>query len=217
MVLSVLFGKNKYKKTSVSGLEMDTTMTEVHKYTAVSTTYPVESGQQVTDHIYNLPTKVTISGIVTDTPVNIFSERNRSIRVFNALVEIHRKREVVTLITGIKQYKNMVMTTLNVPRDIQTGQSLTFNMEFQQVIYSNEVNSLSTQNVDQGVVFGGVQSIIERDNVANNTLYPLSISTEPTDSLKDQSSSGVNAGIQGLQDVPTGVLPNVLFNLSLIR
>lgn len=216
MVLSVLFGKNKYKKTSVSGIEMDTSITETHSYTSVVTTYPVESGQQVTDHIYKRPTKVSVSGIVTDTPINIFSQRNRSITAFNALVEIHRKREVVTLITGIKQYKNMVMTTLNVPRTIETGQSLTFNMEFQEVIYSNEVNSINSQNVDQGTVFGGVQTIIDRDYVASNSLYPQEISALPTDSLKDMSSSGFNAGAQGLQDIPTSIKPNVLRNLSII-
>lgn len=216
MVLSVLFGR-KYPKTKVGTIEFDTSISEEHIYQARVTSFPVEGSgtgaSNVSDHIYNSPTRVNISGIVSDTPINIFAARDRSVSVFNRLVEIHRKKELVTLVSGIKTYPNMALVSLVVPRDIKTGQSLTFNMEFQEVVYSNQI-AITTTPIN---VLNVTQESIQRDQVADNGLYPAAISSDPVDSLKDQSSSSINLGLQSLKNIPAASQPNVIANAAIIN
>ena len=45
--------------------------------------------------------------------------------------------------------------------------------------------------------------------MASNANYPI-IQNDPTDSLKDQSSSGINIGVQSLEPIPDNILPAVL-------
>src|SRR5271163_2844558 len=119
MGLSLIFGR-KYAQSSIFSLNVgivtfDTMVQEEHRFTSRVTYFPVESGTIVSDHIINQPDVVTLSGLVTDTPLNIFSSFNRSIAAFNALIQLHERREIVHVVTGIKIYRNMAITSLDVP------------------------------------------------------------------------------------------------------
>lgn len=212
MVLSLIFGK-KYPQSKFeteTGLEIisfDTMLTEEHLYNSRVTSYPVETGTLISDHILKLPVVIRLSGVVSDTPLAIFSSFNRSAAAFNALVNLFEKREVFTAITGIKVYENMAITSLDIPRNIKTGQTLTFNIELQQIIFSDV---LLIQN-STGNVFAGRQSTRSSQIVAQNTNYPQ-IQNDPANSLKDQASSTVNVGIQSPNPIPAAIARNVLAN-----
>lgn len=210
MVLSILYGR-KYPRAKVGTVVMDATITEDHRYTSRVTHYPVENGAIVSDHIINEPDVVVISGIVTDTPLNILSGFNRSVDAFNRLVDIHKKREVISLVTGIKVYPSMAITLLDVPRNIKTGQSLTFNIELQAVTFDTSVRL----QLDQGNPLDGVRDITPQSIVADNSKYPI-LQFDPPFSLKDQASSAIDVGIQSLQAIPTPILPNILENLRIM-
>ena len=218
MVLSLIYGR-KYAQSSVNFandgpaiVTFDTMVSEDHKFSSRVTYYPVENGTIVSDHIINQPDVVTLSGLVTDTPLNIFAPFNRSISAFNALLQIHQRRQVVDIVTGIKIYKNMAITNLDVPRTVKTGQTLTFNITLQKISFDNNVQLRLVDNND----FAGVQDNTPRAIVAENTNIPI-IQNDPPFSLKDQASSATNLGVQSLAPVPTAVLPNVLSNLAQIQ
>lgn len=210
MALSILYGR-KYPKAKVGTVVMDTTITEDHRYSSRVTHYPVENGTIVSDHIINEPDVVVLSGIVSDTPLNILSSFNRSVDAFNRLVEIHRRREVITVVTGIKVYPNMAITMLDVPRTIKTGQSLTFNIELQSINFDTTVRL----QLNQGNPLDGVKDVTPSSIVADNTNYPI-LQYDPPFSLKDQASSAVDVGVQSLQTIPSPILPNVLLNKNFI-
>lgn len=211
MVLSILFGK-KYLKSRVASVELDVTIREDHSYNSRVTTYPVEDGFVLSDHIINDPIRLVLEGIVTDTPIGIIFGSTRSIAAFNQLIEIYRRRELVTVITGLKQYPKMAITSLNVPRDIRTGQSLTFSIELQEVILDTSVRS----EINEQNLFGGVQSKINRDEVSTGENIPL-IQNDPTNSLKDQATSGIDYGIQGLQTPPTDIATKIQESTNIIQ
>lgn len=211
MPLSLIFGK-KYAQSKVGTVTFDTMVSEEHRFTSRVTYFPVENGTIVSDHIINQPDVVILSGLVSDTPLNIFATFNRSIAAFNQLLELHRRREVIDVVTGIKIYKNMAITSLDVPRTVKTGQTLTFNIELQRIIYDNNI----TVPLDNENVFSGVNNTTPRDIVADNANIPF-LQTDPPFSLKDQAASTVNVGVQSLEPVPTGVTPNVLANLATIE
>ena len=211
MALSLLFGK-KYDQGKVGSVELDVTVREEHRYTSRVTTYPIEEGSILSDHIINEPTSLTLEGIVTDTPLNILSTFNRSVDAFNRLIEIHENREIVTVVTGLKVYPNMAITLLNVPREIRTGQSLTFNIELQQVILDTSVRL----EIDEQTIFGGVQSKIPEEIVSSGENIPF-IQNDPPNSLIDQATSGTDFGIQALQPIPADILTKVNQSLLAIQ
>lgn len=212
MVLSLLFGK-KYDQSNIGGVVLDATLTEDHEYNARVTNYPVEDGRIISDHIINEPETVQITGIVTDTPLSFLSSFNRSINAFNRLIQIHRNKERITVVTGIRVYTDMVMTSLQVPRNVQTGQSLNFVIELQK-IYLDSTTRLNLYDNDP---FDKPKDVIPREIVADANKYPSSIQRDPITSLKDQASSGVNVGIQDLLPVPNKILPNILSGVQRFR
>ena len=208
MVLSLLYGR-KYPRSKIGTVLLDTTILEEHRYASRVTTYPVETSNEgkstiISDHIINEPDTLVIQGIVTDTPLNILLPQNRSIDAFNQLVRIHQNREVISVITGLKVYQDMAITRLDVPRNMKTGQSLTFNIEFQKITFDSSVRLL----LEQGSQFGGVQNKKPRDIIAQNDNYPY-IQNDPEESLKDQASSGIDIGVQSLQSVPIASLAKI--------
>lgn len=202
-VISILFGR-KYSQTRIATVLMDATISEDYQYTSRATNFPIEIGSQISDHIIKDPLRVSISGIVSDTPLSLLARSNRSIDAFNRLIRIYETREVVTVITGIKVYTNMCMTQLNVPRNVNSGQSLVFNLEFQQLKIDSSVRLQLRENDP----FGGVIDTIPREIVADADKYPFH-GGDPVTSLKDQASSPVDIGIQDLQPIPPSIAPRV--------
>jgi hypothetical protein len=219
MVLSLIYGNRKYAQSSVNFandgpaiVTFDTIIAEEHKFSSRVTYFPIESGTIVSDHIINQPDIVILSGLITDTPLNIFAPFNRSVAAFNSLIQLHERRQVVDIVTGIKIYRNMAITSLDVPRTVKTGQTLTFNIELQRIVFDDTVQV----RLVEGNVFGGVQDNTPRSIVAENTNIPI-IQNDPAFSLKDQASAATNVGVQSLDPVPVSVLPNVITNLKQIE
>lgn len=210
MALATLFGR-RYDKGRVGVVELDVTISENHTFNSRATNFPVETGGDVTDHIINDPDVLTLEGLVSDTPLNIFSFFNRSIDAFNRLVDLHERREPVTVVTGLKVYQNMVMTVLDVPRTIETGQSLTFNITLQNIRFDATAQLLRNTST----VFGGIQSNIPREEVNPNTNYPF-VQNDPPDSLKDQASNGIDTGIQQLIPPPVAIASRLIQNRDVI-
>lgn len=211
MVLSLLFNR-KYAATNIAGVFLDATINEDHNYTSRVTSYPVEDGTIVSDYIIKDPETVDVTGVVSDTPLSILSSFNRSVSAFNRLEQIYRNRELITIITGIKTYTTMAMTSLSVPRNVQTGQSLTFSMSFKKVYLSTSIRT----SLDPNDPFNKTSDKIPREIVADANKYPI-IQQDPVTSLKDQASSSTNVGIQDLQPISPQILPNILLQVSKLQ
>lgn len=211
MVVSLLFGR-KYAQTQVSNVFIDATVSEDHSYNNRVTNYPLENGSSISDHIITEPFTLNISGIVSDTPLNILSIFNRSVDSMNRLIRIVEQKEVITVVTGIKVYTDMVITSLNIPRNIQSGQSLTFNIEMQKLRRDNS----TVVNIFPNNPFNKSDNVIPREIVADSQNYPF-LQQDPPFSLKDQASSGVDAGIQSLLPIPAIISSRILSTALLLR
>ena len=69
MALSLLLNKKPNKK--IGSIILDAAISEDYNYSSNVTSYPVESGSVVSDHIINDPVSFNISGIIYDVPINI--------------------------------------------------------------------------------------------------------------------------------------------------
>jgi hypothetical protein len=127
---------------TVDGYVIDCAITEEHAFESEVSTYPIETGGDVTDNVRNLPIKVTIEGIVSDTPVGAVLDRRLadgdlpgfpSDDAYNRLKLIRARREPITITTSLATYDNMVLQNLTIPVDAKTGDVLRFTAVFQQV------------------------------------------------------------------------------------
>ena len=137
----------KSRQIMIGTYIIDAALTEEHNFDSDVTEYPVEQGGDVTDNIRPKPITVTIEGIVSDTPIgkmvdirvnqgdNGQLDFTPSADALAALTAIRDARLPVPIVTSLKAYDNMAMTSLKIPRDAATGAALRFTAEFQQIIF----------------------------------------------------------------------------------
>lgn len=151
--LSILFNRTPSRQSEIGSVIVDATISENHQFSAEVTDHPIETGGFVTDHAYLNPRVVTVQGEVTDTPVVIFSAltglTNRSSEAFERLRQIYESRDIVTLVTGLDIYTDMVMDRLDFNRTQTTGKRLQFTASFKQITkVSSQIVGVSNENVN---------------------------------------------------------------------
>ena len=141
--------------TMIGDLALDCTVTETHTATSTVTEHPVESGANITDHIRPDPVQLSITGIVSDTPIGS-RQVQRSIEVGGASVQVTQQEppssatgfgraawakldairtaaKPVKVVTRDKTYESMALVSLSVPKEAKTGGALYFTAQFKQV------------------------------------------------------------------------------------
>lgn len=141
--------------TLIDDLAIDCTVTETHTATSSVTSHPVESGSDITDHIRPEPLQLSITGIVSDTPIGS-KQINRAISAGGTSIQI-RQLETPTSATGFgrsawakldairtaakpikvvtrdKTYESMALVSVSVPKEARTGGAFEFTAQFRQV------------------------------------------------------------------------------------
>lgn len=134
--------------TMIDALELDASLTETHEAEVDVTQFPVEVGVAVSDHARPKPRKVQIEGLVSNTPINqgatSYGMQGQVPFVKNAyatLIDLADNPRLVTVVTELESYSNMVMDSLKIPRDAKIGDVLKFEAHF---IYVRQVTNQAT-------------------------------------------------------------------------
>lgn len=145
MSVGILYDSRKSPTRFVNDLvaiDLDVMISEAHEWTNEVTSNPVELGSPVTDHIQPNADKLSISGMISDSPIDqsvidqfqgnidggLYSARLQT--HFDWLYFLARNREPIIVYTRYKSYPNMAIASLNLPRDAGLGEALQFNIEF---------------------------------------------------------------------------------------
>lgn len=117
------------------------------------TSYPVESGGEVSDHVQIKNNSFKLSGIITETPVRmkrdlLFSAGVSGTRISQAieyLDQIFDKRQPITLITEHRVFENVILTGISY--DYKSEHSMQFDLEFEQIRLATyaETNVIATK------------------------------------------------------------------------
>ena len=141
--------------TLIGDLAIDCTVTETHTASATVTAHPVESGSDITDHIRPEPLQLSITGIVSDTPLGS-KQIQRAVDIggtsvqvtqqetptsatgfgraaWSKLEEILAAAKPIKVVTRDKTYESMALVSLSVPKDARTGGAFAFSAQFRQV------------------------------------------------------------------------------------
>lgn len=130
----------------IDNIDLDASLTERHTSTTELTKHPVEVGVSPADHARIQPKKVVVDGLFSNTLSNVTAQNARGGQskpgesgaaqtLFNAMLDLHRSRRAVTIETSLAFYDNMVMTSLEVPRDSRSGDAVRFSATFEEVVF----------------------------------------------------------------------------------
>ena len=202
--------------TMIGDLALDCTVTETHTATSTVTEHPVESGSNITDHIRPDPVQLSITGIVSDTPIGS-KQVQRAVSVGGASVQVTQQEppssatgfgrsawakldairtaaKPVKVVTRDKTYDSMALVSLSVPKESKTGGALYFTAQFKQIrIVYNRTTKV--------VVAKATKSHKKQDTGKQPTAaveQPKSYSSE----LRDQAGdAGVDKALGKIRDI----------------
>lgn len=137
-LLSILFGRLPgLTQKTISILPVDVFTQEVITLTSEVTDHPVESGGVVTDHIFNQPTQLRVTGAVRAQLRGL---------AYNVLTTLHERRQPVFVVTGLQTFRQMAIVSLDIPREARTASSFQFSAEFKQLTFvSSQVTEAPAQ------------------------------------------------------------------------
>lgn len=145
-MLSLLLGGQRYSGIKRQGetdfaFSLDAVLSESHRFRSRVTTFPVESGSVISDHVINEPEEITLTGHVTNTPIQLLGgalsgavNDDRVQTAFDVLTALHEDSALVTVVSGLKVYEDMLITSLYFPRDRRTGQAIEFTVTMQKIV-----------------------------------------------------------------------------------
>lgn len=84
----------------------------------------------------------SIGGLVSSALSSSSGPKSRAKEdVYDYLMELRNNRQPITVVTGLKEYSNMIITSISIPRTAQTGQILRFTVVMRQVKIVQTVTS----------------------------------------------------------------------------
>ena len=140
------------RKAIINGFTLDAAITENHNYDSEVTSYPVEIGGDITDHVRARPVTVDMECVVSDTPIGIMQQIRSGTTLpsddaLAALLGMRSAREPVTIETSLKTYTNMVLQNFSIPRSNNNGAALRFNVSFIQIEFiTNNRTTIQTSS-----------------------------------------------------------------------
>ena len=202
-IFSILFQQTKAK---IGSITLDASVRETHLTTCDLTENPVEDGATITDHVRFKPVELTIDGVISNTPISfalinnitgavdtvtsIFGQTNRSVEAYNNLLALQKSREPFEVITGLKRYTDMIMTSLSVPRDASTGNAIHFTAQMKQIIIAK------TESSSLGLLDGNLGSSVSSLGSKTKSLGKKLTETVSSSSPLSSSPASVSAAGQ---------------------
>ncbi len=150
-------------RTQVGGLTLDAAVEITHSAEVEVTDHAVEVGANISDHARPKPITLTIDGLISNTPVSL--EQAKRVRqltgfefvstapsesktrspgyaeqAFSLLENLRTQGALLSVVTPMRSYDNLVITSLSVPQSARTGEALSFKLSLKQIrLVSNNI------------------------------------------------------------------------------
>lgn len=127
------------KPHKVGSYSFDVTFFERHQADVDITEQPIELGADITDHAFVKPLRLSVGGAVSDVPLranpsfDASSSNARSSSAYQSVLKSMYTRQLITVQTGLANYPNMVMESLEAAQDKSTPDVFNFVMNLRQI------------------------------------------------------------------------------------
>lgn len=143
---------------TIGDLQCDCIVDHVTAFDSQVTEHPIEGGFVIADHVAREAMKLSVTAIITPTPVSYFrimggSNPDRLSEAASYFEQLHLAGEPITIVLPSGIYDNMVMTSCPLPRNVQNGFCYRLALEFTHVtIVSQKTEEIPEQNASGGAV-----------------------------------------------------------------
>ena len=112
---------------------------ESHEWNNEITRFPIETGSVISDSIIKRPRKYVLSGVTSDSPINLFEvaanigaepKTQQAVAFFESLAD---SQSLVTVTSKMKTYDSMGCTSVKIARNRSTGNSIKYDINFETV------------------------------------------------------------------------------------
>lgn len=147
-----LFGSGSTDIDALSGV-IDLYPEENHNLPVTKTKYPVEDGSTRSDNFVVEDEKLVLRGLVSNLQPNFaglinIEDKSRSKEAWGRLRALKNSGEVVTVVTLLGTYENMMVTNVDANINADTGQALFFVITLdQQQFAETEIVQLATSKL----------------------------------------------------------------------
>lgn len=197
MAVSLIQGRKAIG--TIGELVLDARIDENHQLSNDVTQYPVEEGSNITDHVRNRPFVLTMTGHVTNSPIEYvgFDEglnrfdstvsegaiaEGRSYSAYDVLITMYNSRILMDVQTTLNLYENMIFQDLVIPRNSSIGGEIRFTATLVQVTKAK--TEFAAVNIDN------VKTDEERDKrAAADADKGKQNTSEPTETSKSLAAS----------------------------
>ena len=169
---------------SLGGIEFDSVITKDEELSAEAPNFATEKGYSVGDSIIISPTTLSVVAKVANRPVTWLSRHgssaNRIAEVTRQLRKLFVQRELVTYSANGDTWENMAITSLKIPDDAESGDSINVSFSLMQVTVTEKQTALVTVSFPRG-------------GASSTNAGSVSSKKASTSSGKSASSSSKNA------------------------
>lgn len=143
---------------TIGTLQCDCIVDHVTNFSSQVTEHPVEGGFVIADHVARQAMKLSLTAIITPTPVSYFrimggSNPDRLGEAASYLEQVHLAGEPITIVLPDGIYDSMVMTSCPLPRNVQDGFCYRLALEFTHVtIVTQKTEEIPEQNASGDAV-----------------------------------------------------------------
>lgn len=123
-------------------LELDASIEETHSTRNEITKHPIEEGADVADHVRPEPDTLQITGQISNHPLDKFDvtsfisgipDPRRADTAYGELLAMQYFAERLTVVTTLNTYVDMVIVSLDVPRNAKLGNVVRFTATLEQI------------------------------------------------------------------------------------
>lgn len=143
---------------TIGTLQCDCIVEHTTEFNSSVTEHPIEGGFVIADHVAREPMKLSLTAIITPTPVSYFrimggSNPDRLGEAASYLEQVHLAGEPITIVLPDGIYDSMVMTSCPLPRNVQDGFCYRLALEFTHVtVVSQKTEEIPEQNASGDAV-----------------------------------------------------------------
>jgi hypothetical protein len=160
---------------SIGGFVIDAFLVETYNYENRLTNLTVEEGSNISDNVIEEPDTLDIEAFIGATKFETFAgiistdllnveipddPKSRIRRAHQELLRMKRERQPVDVVTGLDTLTDMVITSYQFSRDVDTGADLPFTMRFQKIkTVKSEETQISTSSGEAGDQAAGIANV----------------------------------------------------------
>jgi hypothetical protein len=131
---SLTFSSAFGTRTAVGALLLDALISEDTVLDSYASSYPVEDGSTITDHIANEAERLSLSGQITSADITLFGQGGwqKLVQAKDVLRQLHEARVPITISTVLDTYSEMVMERCRIGRSNE-GDHFTVDCDFRRI------------------------------------------------------------------------------------